>query len=160
MSITKSKKYFGEKPLEGPTPFGSKYNGKKKAEESSRPDNRGANRNKIYPSPEELAEYESICKGSASQIIELLNKDQAHRQNLYVKKHKSRTLSERIKTSLGAICILGNICAVVYLAIEGHYAPSSIVAIALLLSVKLFYTNKPSYKKTNTEKNRFRQKKT
>ena len=117
-----------------------------------------SNRYVSYPSPEELAEYDRICKGSSTHIIELLNKEQVHRQNLHAKKHESRTLSERIKMSLGAICILGNICAVVYLAIEGHQIPSAIVAVALLLSVKLFYTNKPSYNKTNVTNNRFRRK--
>ncbi len=156
MSVTKSKKYFGEKPLEGPVPFGSRYKVKNKEIKGNRYENRSNNRYINYPSPEELAEYERICEGSSSQIIALLDKDQIHRQKAYIKNQEARVLSDRMKMFFGAFCLLGNTAAVVYLAMNGHQIPSTVTAVALILSVKLFYANKPSFKKQNSSNNRFK----
>lgn len=156
MSVTKSKKYFGEKPLDGPTPFGAMYREKKNIRSENFRRNSGYNL--AYPSPEQMEEYERICEGSSSHIIALLDKEQIHRQKMSIRMQKSRIFSDRLKTLLQASCMLANTSAVVYLSMIGQYIPSSITAVALLLSVKLFYSNKQSYHNSRVANNRFRRK--
>jgi|GEM_PF-1786193 len=138
----KTKKYFGEKPLEGPIPFGSMYketvdNTKKTNQVIAKSGN--YNRNLSYPTPEELSEYERICKGSSRHIMEMLNKEQIHRQKLSIKSLNAKIFTKRIETFLSFLLMITIVSATVFLSHNGYIIPASLVALSGIVSALCIY---------------------
>ncbi len=133
----KTKKYFGEKPLEAPVPFGSMYKNKRTNHSSDIKSKE--HKNYYYPSPEQLAEYDRICEGSSSKIIAMLDKDQMNRHALSQKSLRARILSQRLAMFLSAIVI--TIIATIsgYLALKGFEIQSIILSVAAVVGIVYVY---------------------
>lgn len=138
----KTKKYFGEKPLEGPIPFGSMYK-EVPAETQAKIEHfkyiNYSHRNLPYPTSQELAEYERICKGSSHQIIAMLDKDQIHKQKLSIKSLNAKILTKRIETFLSFLLMLAIVCATVFLSHNGYIVPASLVALSGTVAAVCIY---------------------
>lgn len=162
----KTKKYFGEKPLEGPIPFGSMYRDAP-SETKERTDNNKHhnpythnNRNLPYPTSAELAEYERVCKGSSHQIIAMLDKDQIHKQKLSIKSLNAKILTKRIEIFLSFLLMLAIVSATVFLSYNGYIIPASLVAVSGIVSALCIYkyntqsSVKPNYYNRNNHYNK------
>jgi len=163
----KTKKYFGDKPLEGPVPFGSMYRtatSEAITESSNQSQNTSKfnnyNRNFSYPTPAELMEYERICKGSSSQIIAMLDKEQVYRQKTSTQSLNATILSKRIEVLLSFTLMMAIIAATVFLSNYGHIIPASITALSGIVSAMCIYrynikaTEKPAHSnRFNSHKN-------
>ncbi len=142
--MSKGRKYFGETPLEGPTPINALYkNMKKKSPYYKQNDftfKRDEN-NSSYPSPEKLAEYDKVCKGSAHKIMELLERDQKHRHQLDVENIKSKTRAHILEAALAFILSVVVIAATLALTYFGYNSIAIITIIFGMLAVMTMVKN-------------------
>ena len=162
MTVRKTKKYFGEKPLDGPVPFGAMYREDKHDNKvnpnQDKQDQVFSHRNFAYPSTTELAEYDRICKGSSVQIIAMLDKEQAHRQKMSVKSLEARVLSERMAIFLSFFAIVIMVIATIFMSIQDAKIPAIITACCAVIAVIAVYKYKtrPVEQRHHNHKNRFR----
>lgn len=154
----KTKKYFGEKPIEGPIAFGDMYKRAIKSSNNSRDTNNRDYRNNYYPSPEQLAEYERISEGSSSHIIALLDKEQINRQRFSQKSLNAKIVSHRLAMVLSFISVVFITGSAAYLALEGYEIQSIILSVASLASIVATYkynkSNSPNPFRRNFSKNK------
>jgi uncharacterized membrane protein len=158
----KTKKYFGEKPLEGPIAFGDMYKNPSKSVSISETKHRDS-RSNHYPSPEQLAEYERISKGSSSHIIAMLDKEQINRHAFSQRSLKAKIFSYRLSMLLCFLVVLFIASSSIYLAIGGYEVQSIILSIATVVAIAGVYKHNKSQAirdNKNYNKNRnFRNKK-